>query len=141
MAIRDKTTTNKWTYERSHKSFNSYSLNTIKSIITQTLEKLCKKRVHGKKDFDNLYFWKTLNKTHHGILVCNRNKRLHSINKKYVHKERKETMHEEIGEIVITTSIDINIKNEYKVCYHNVRTMYMKSKEKKRYNKSSLHPS
>ena len=31
-------------------------LNTIKSIITQTLEKLCKKRVHGKKDFDNLYF-------------------------------------------------------------------------------------
>ena len=73
--------------------------------------------------------------------MCNRNKRLHSINKKYVHKERKETMHEEIGETVITTSIDINIKNEYKVCYHNVRTMYMKSKEKKRYKKSSLHPS
>ena len=50
-------------------------------------------------------------------------------------------MHEEIGESVITTSIDINIKNEFKVCYHNVRTMYMKSKEKKRYKKSSLHPS
>lgn len=33
-----------------------YLLNTIKSIPTQTLEKLCKKRVHGKKDFDSLYF-------------------------------------------------------------------------------------
>ena len=31
-------------------------LNTIKSIITQILEKLCKKRVYGKKDFDKLYF-------------------------------------------------------------------------------------
>ena len=31
-------------------------LNTIKFILTQTLEKLCKKRVHDKKDFDNLYF-------------------------------------------------------------------------------------
>ena len=67
--------------------------------------------------------------------MCNRNKRLHSINKKYVNEERKETMHEEIGEIVITTLIDINIKNEYKVCYHNVRTMYSKSKEKKKLQK------
>ena len=35
-------------------------LNTIKSILTQTLEKFCKKRVYGEKtlwreDFDNLY--------------------------------------------------------------------------------------
>ena len=52
-----------------------------------------------------------------------------------MHKERKETTHKKIGETVITTSIYINIKNEYKVCYHNVRTMYLKSKEKKRYKK------
>ena len=64
-----------------------------------------------------------------------------------MHKERKETTHAEIGETVITTSIYIyiyiyiHVKNEYNVCYHNVRTMYLKSKEKKRYKKSSLHPS
>ena len=34
----------------------THLLNTIKSILTQTLKKFCKKRVHGKKDFDNLYF-------------------------------------------------------------------------------------
>ena len=37
-------------------STHIHLLNTIKSILTQTFEKLCKKRVHGKKDFDNLYF-------------------------------------------------------------------------------------
>ena len=58
-----------------------------------------------------------------------------------MHKERKQTTHEEIGETIIATSIYINIKNEYKVCYQNVRTMYLKSKEKKRYKESSLHPS
>ena len=30
-------------------STHAHLLNTIKSIPTQTLEKLCKKRVHGKK--------------------------------------------------------------------------------------------
>ena len=79
-------------------STHTHLLNTIKSILTQTLEKLCKKRVYGKKDFDNLYFWNTLNKTRHNILVWNRNKRLHTIYKKQVHKERKETTHEEISE-------------------------------------------
>ena len=37
-------------------STHTHLLNIIKSILTQTLEKLCKKRVHGKKDFDSLYF-------------------------------------------------------------------------------------
>ena len=122
-------------------STHTHLLNTIKSILTQTLEKLCKKRVHGKKDFDNLYSWNTLNKTHHCILVWNKNKILHTIYKKHVHKERKETTYEEIGEIVIATSIYININNEYKLCYHNVKTMYLKSKKMERYKKSSLHPS
>ena len=69
-------------------STHVHLLNTIKSILTQTLEKLCKKRVHGMEDFDNLYFWNTLNKTHQGILVWNRNKKLHTI-KKYVYKKEK----------------------------------------------------
>ena len=74
-------------------STHIYLLNTIKSIQIQTLEKLCKKRVRGKKDFDNLYLWNTLNKTHQGILVWNRNNRLHTLNKKHLYKDRKETIH------------------------------------------------
>ena len=49
------------------------------------------KYVTNQLDFDNLYFWNTLNKTHQGIFVWNRNNRLHTSNKKHVHKERKET--------------------------------------------------
>ena len=90
--------TNEHMREVINHSAHTHLLNTIKPILTQTPEKLCKKRVHGKKDFDHLYFWNTLNKTHHGILVWNWNKRLHTINKKHVYKERKETTHEEIGE-------------------------------------------
>ena len=48
--------TNEHVREVINHSTHTHLLNTIKSIITQTLEKLCKKRVHGKKDFDNLYF-------------------------------------------------------------------------------------
>ena len=48
--------TNKHMREVISHSTHIHLLNTIKSIITQTLEKLLKKRVHGKKDFDNLYF-------------------------------------------------------------------------------------
>ena len=51
-----------------------------------------------EEDFDNLYFWNILIKTHQGILVWNRNIRLHTLNKKYVHKEKKETIHVKIGE-------------------------------------------
>ena len=50
------------------------------------------------EDFDSLYFWNTLNRTYQDILVWNRNKKLHTINKKHMHKERKETTHEVIGE-------------------------------------------
>ena len=35
---------------------HTHLLNIIKSTLTQTLEKLCKKRVYGMEDFDNLYF-------------------------------------------------------------------------------------
>ena len=88
-------------------STHTHLLNTIKSTLTQTLEKFCKKRVHGMEDFDNLYFWNILNKTHQGILVWNRNKILYTINKMYAYKERKVTTYEEIGESVITTSSNI----------------------------------
>ena len=37
-------------------STHTHLLNTIRFILTQTLEKLCKMRVHGMIDFDNLYF-------------------------------------------------------------------------------------
>ena len=48
--------TNEHMREVINHSTHTHLLNTIKSVLTQTLEKLCKKRVHGKKDFNNLYF-------------------------------------------------------------------------------------
>ena len=90
--------TNEHMREVINHSTHTNLLNTIKSILTQTLEKLYKKRVHGRENFDNLYFWNTLNKTHQGILVWDRNNRLHTIYKKHVYKERKETIYVMIGE-------------------------------------------
>ena len=49
-------------------------------------------------NFDNLYFWNILNKTHQDIFVWNRNNRLHTSNKKHVHKDKKETTHVKVSE-------------------------------------------
>ena len=143
--------TNKWNMrEVINHSTHTHLLNTIKFTLIQTLEKLCKKRVHGMEDFDNLYFWNTLNKTHQGIFLWNRNERLHTINKKHVYKEKKETTHGEMGENVITTSSNIYIyisimNTKFAITKWSqdqyTRTVYLKDKEKKRYKKSSLHPS
>ena len=128
MAIRDKPQqTNEHMRKVINHSTHTHLLNTIKSILAQTLEKLCKKRVHGMEDFDNLYFWNTLNKTHHGILVWNRNNRLHTI-KKHVYKDRKETIHVEIGEEDIHHHhhhhiyIYIYIKDKHNVCKYGHKT-------------------
>ena len=92
MVVHDKTTTNKWTYERSHQSLNSYSLVEYNKVYSNTnSRKTLQEESSWQEDFDNLYFWNTLNKTHHGILVWNRNNKLRTINKKHVYKERKET--------------------------------------------------
>ena len=48
--------TNEHMREIINHSTYTHLLNTIKSISTQTFEKLCKKSVQGKEDFDNLYF-------------------------------------------------------------------------------------
>ena len=48
--------TNEHMREVINHSTHTHLLNTIKSILTQTLEKICKKRVYGIEDFDNLYF-------------------------------------------------------------------------------------
>ena len=47
--------TNEHIREVINHSTHIHLLNTIKSILIQTLEKFYKKRVYGK-DFDNLYF-------------------------------------------------------------------------------------
>ena len=99
MAIHDKTTTNKWTYERSHKSLNSYLLVEYNKIYLNTNSwKTLQIESLWQVDFDNLYFWNTLNRTHQGIFVWNRNNRLHTSNKKHVWRDRKETTHVEVGE-------------------------------------------
>ena len=99
LAIRDKTTTNKWAYKRSHKLLNSYSHVEYNKIyhITNSWKTLQEESL-WQVDFDNLYFWNTLNKTHQGIFVWNRNNRLHTSNKKHVYKRWKETTHERVGE-------------------------------------------
>ena len=99
LSIHDKTITNKWIYERSRKSLNSYSLVEYNKIYPYTNSwKTLQEESLWQVDFDNLYFWNTLNKTHQGIFVWNRNNRLHTSNKKHVRKERKETIHVRVGE-------------------------------------------
>ena len=48
--------TNEHIREVINHSTHIHLLNIIKYTLTQTLEKFCKKRVHGMEDFDNLYF-------------------------------------------------------------------------------------
>ena len=115
MTIRDKTTTNKWTYERSHKSLNLYSLVEYNNIYPNTnFWKTLQEESLWQVDFDNLYFWNTLDKTHQDIFVWNRNNRLHTRNKKHVHKEKKETTHVRVGERKIY--INIYKEDKYNVC-------------------------
>ena len=145
---RDKTTTNKWTYEKSHKSLNSYSLVEYNKIYLKTNSwKTLQEESLWQVEFDNLYFWNTLNKTHQEIFVWNRNNRLHTNNKKHVYKERKEPTHERVGEREIYIN---NIKEKISTMYvykWSQDLMYKKTvskkerKEKKRYIISSLHPS
>ena len=117
MAIHDKTTTNKWTYKKSHKSLNSYSLVEFNKIYPNINSWKILQESLWQVDFDNLYFWNTLNKTHHGILVWNRNNRLHTINKKHVYKERKETSHVKIGErtVIRTSNVYISTSTRFAI--------------------------
>ena len=48
--------TNEHMREVINHSIHTHLLNTIKSILTQTLKKLCKKRVYGKKTLTNCIF-------------------------------------------------------------------------------------
>ena len=93
MAIHNKTITNKWTYERSHKSLNLYSLVKYNKIypITTSWKTLQEENL-WQVDFYNLYFWNTLNKTYQGIFVWNRNNRLHTI---YPNTNSLKTLQEE----------------------------------------------
>ena len=50
-------------------STHTHLLHTVKSILTQTLEKLCKKRVYGKKTLTTCISETLINKTHQGIFV------------------------------------------------------------------------
>ena len=114
LAILDKTTTNKWAYERNYKSLNSYSLVEYNKIyLIKNSWKTLQEKSLWQVDFDNLYFWKTLNKTYQGIFVWNRNNRLHTSNKKHVYKGRKKTTHERVGE----RKTYINIKKEISTMY------------------------
>ena len=89
MTIRDKTTTKKIIMREvlNHLTHNHLLYYKINLSLLQTLEKLCKKRVHGKIDFHNLFFLKHLNKTHQGIM-CETEIKIMYI-KKHVYKDKK----------------------------------------------------
>ena len=111
--------TNEHMREVINHSTYTHLLNIIKYILTQNFWKTLQEKNLWQVDFDNLYFWNTLNKTHQGILVWNRNNRLHTSNKKHVYKDRKETTHVEVGEEDIhITYIYIYIKDNHNVCKH-----------------------
>ena len=56
---------NKWTYERSYKSLNLYSFVEYNKIYLNTNSwKTLQEESLWQEDFNNLYFWNTLNKTH-----------------------------------------------------------------------------
>ena len=139
LAILDKTTTNKWAYERNYKSLNSYSLVEYNKIyLIKNSWKTLQEKSLWQVDFDNLYFWKTLNKTYQGIFVWNRNNRLHTSNKKHVYKGRKKTTHERVGERKTYINIiekKISTMYVYKwsqdLMYKN-RKMYLKKERKEK---------
>ena len=81
-------------YERIHKPLNSYPLVEYNKIYPNTKSwKILQEESLWQEDFDNLYFWNTLNKTHQGIFVWNKNNRLHtSIRNMCIKKEKKQHM-------------------------------------------------
>ena len=124
-------------------------LNIIKYILYTNFWKTLQDESLWQVDFDNLYFWNTLNKTYQGIFVWNKNSILHTINKKHVYKERKKTTHERVGErktyiniiekkistmYVYKWSQDLMYKNnvsnkERKGKIHNILTPSLKKKQ------------
>ena len=125
-----------WTYERSHKSLNSHSLVEYNKIYpnTNSWETLQEESL-WQVDFNNLYFWNTLNKTHQGIFEWNRNNRLHTSSKNHVYKERKETTHARIGERNIHQHIKkistMYVNNGHKT--QGTRINVSKAEKRKRY--------
>ena len=120
-------------YERSHKSLNSYSLVEYNKIYPNTnFWKFLQKESLWQVDFDNLYFWNTLTKTYQGILVWNRNNRLHILYKKHVYKDRKETTHGEIGErtVIITSNVYISTSTKFAITTWSQDLRYMNNVSK-----------
>ena len=123
-------------YERSHKSLNSYSLVEYNNIYPNTNSwKTLQEESLWHEDFDNLYFWDTLNKTYQGIFVWNQNNRLHTSNKNHVYKERKETTHVWVGERNIHQHIEkistMYVNNGHKT--QGTRINVSKVEKRKRY--------
>ena len=131
-------------YKRSHESLNSYSLVEYNKIYHSTNSwKSLQEKSLWQVDLDNLYFWNTLNKTHQGMFVWNRNNRLHTSYKNPVYKERKETTYVRIGERNIHQHIKkistMYINNGHKTHVQDINVS--KKEKRKRYKQSSLHPS
>ena len=105
MAIHDKTTTNKWTYERSHKSLNSYSLVEYNKIYPKTNSwKTLQEESSWQDRFWQPVFLKHFKQNSSWHLSVKQKWKIAYNNKKHVYKEIKETTHGEIGELITTSS-------------------------------------
>ena len=119
MAIRDKTTKNKWNIrEVINHSTHTHLLNTIKSNPSINSWKTLQEESSWHDRFWQTVFLKHFKQNSSRHLTVKQKYKIAYINKKHLYKERKETTHEEIGENVITTSSNIYIKDKYNVCYH-----------------------
>ena len=100
-------------YERSYKSLNSYSLVECNKIYLNTnFWKFLQEESLWQLDFDKLYFWNTLNKTHQSIFIWNKNNRLHISNKNHVYKEKKNNTCKDKWKKHISTYKE----NKYNIC-------------------------
>ena len=135
MAIYDKTTTNKWNIrEVINHSTHIHLLNTIKSIITQTLENFARREFMASRLWQ-LVFLKHFKQNSSRLFVWNKNNRFHISYKNHVYKERKKTTHARIGERNIHQHIKkistLYVNNRHKTHVQDINVS--KVEKRKRY--------
>ena len=92
-------------YERSHKSLNSYSLVEYNKIFPNTNSwKTLQEESSWQERLWQLVFLKHFKQNSLRHLSVKQKEKIAYNNKKYVYKERKETTHGEIGELITTSS-------------------------------------
>ena len=105
-------------------STHTHLLNTIKSILAQTLEKLCKKRVYGKKTLTTCIF-ETLKTKLITTSYCETEIKdcIQYIRSMCIKREKKQHMKRQVKETYISIYVS---KGKYNVCQMVIRLIYMR---------------